>query len=62
MAGSRILKIMDHEEIAPQQNEASAATIKEGKIEFRNVTFSYDGEHHVLKTLVSLLIQVKLWL
>lgn len=51
VAGSRILKIMDHEEIAPQQNEASTATIKEGKIEFRNVTFSYDGEHHVLKNI-----------
>lgn len=51
VAGSRILKIMDHEEIAPQQNETSTATIEEGKIEFRNVTFSYDGEHHVLKNI-----------
>lgn len=51
VAGSRILKIMDHEEIAPQQNEASTATIEEGKIEFRNVTFSYDGEHQVLKNI-----------
>lgn len=51
VAGSRILKIMDHEEISPQQNEASTATIEEGKIEFRNVTFSYDGEHQVLKNI-----------
>ena len=51
VAGSRILKIMDHEEIAPQQNETSTATIEEGKVEFRNVTFSYDGEHHVLKNI-----------
>lgn len=48
VAGSRILKIMDNEEYAPQQHPDAAATITQGKIEFRDVSFSYDGEHKVL--------------
>lgn len=49
VAGSRILKIMDHQEATPQQNAQANATIQKGKIEFKNVTFSYDGQHNVLK-------------
>lgn len=48
VAGSRILKIFDHDELTPQQNEDADAEIVFGKIEFRNVTFSYDGENNVL--------------
>lgn len=51
VAGSRILKILDHEELAPEQNEDSTAEISAGKIEFRNVNFSYDGEHNVLENI-----------
>lgn len=48
VAGSRILKIIDNEEFTPQQNSDANETIVHGKIEFRNVSFSYDGEHDVL--------------
>jgi ATP-binding cassette subfamily B multidrug efflux pump len=49
VAGSRILKIFDHEELTPQQNPRANAEILRGKIEFRNVSFSYDGQNMVLK-------------
>lgn len=51
VAGNRILKIMDHEELAPAQNEGASEKITEGKVEFRNVSFAYDGEHKVLKNI-----------
>ncbi|HBL2187931.1 TPA: ABC transporter ATP-binding protein [Enterococcus faecium] len=51
VAGSRILKIMDTEKYAPQQNPGADQTITSGKIEFRNVSFSYDGEHNVLNNI-----------
>lgn len=51
VAGSRILKIMDHEEVAPQQKADADAKIIEGKIEFKNVSFSYDGKHNVLNNI-----------
>lgn len=51
VAGSRILKIMDDEEYTPQQHPTANETITAGKIEFRNVTFSYDGEHNVLQNI-----------
>ncbi|MGL4697764.1 ABC transporter ATP-binding protein [Enterococcus larvae] len=51
VAGSRILKIFDTEELTPQQHEEADGKITMGKIEFRNVSFSYDGEHNVLKNI-----------
>lgn len=48
VAGSRILKIMDDEEYTPQQNPEAQETITLGKIEFRDVSFSYDGKNNVL--------------
>lgn len=51
VAGSRILKIMDNEEYTPQQNPDADAEIVEGKIEFRNVSFSYDGKNNVLNNI-----------
>lgn len=45
----RVIRIMDHEELVPQQQEKHDLTIQEGKIEFRNVSFSYNGEQDVLK-------------
>ncbi|MDF9823675.1 ATP-binding cassette subfamily B multidrug efflux pump [Breznakia sp. PF5-3] len=44
----RVFKILDHEELTPQQNENASGSIKEAKIEFKNVSFSYDGEKEVL--------------
>jgi len=49
VAGSRIIKILDNQELTPKQKEQANATITEGKIEFKQVSFSYDGEHEVLK-------------
>ncbi|WP_071130668.1 ABC transporter ATP-binding protein [Enterococcus timonensis] len=48
VAGSRILTIMDHPEVAPQQNKTAASVIEDGKIEFKHLTFSYDGKNNVL--------------
>lgn len=49
VAGYRIMKLFDNETTAPAQNETSSATITEGKIEFRHVTFSYVPGKPVLK-------------
>ncbi|EPI00826.1 ABC transporter, ATP-binding protein [Enterococcus faecalis 13-SD-W-01] len=51
VAGSRILKIMDTEEYTPQQNPEADAEIGLGKIEFKNVSFSYDGKNNVLENI-----------
>lgn len=51
VAGSRVLRIIDEEEYTPQQNPNASQEIKQGKIEFRNVTFSYDGKTDVLKNI-----------
>lgn len=51
VAGSRILKIMDTTEYAPQQEEYASGEIINGKIEFRNVSFSYDGKNNVLNNI-----------
>ncbi len=49
VAAYRIFFILDHQEVAPQQDAIENAKIAEGKIEFKNVSFSYDGKHEVLK-------------
>lgn len=49
VAGSRILKIMDHDEKNPPQNPEANGVIEKGKIEFKHVTFSYDGKQDILK-------------
>jgi len=51
VAGSRILRIIDEDELTPQQHPEANQTILNGKIEFRNVSFSYDGQHKVLKNI-----------
>lgn len=48
VAGSRVLKIMDDQTYAPTQHPVAGAHVTHGKIEFRHVNFSYDGEHDVL--------------
>lgn len=49
ISSGRILKVMDDESYTPAQNETSNLLIQEAKIEFKNVTFSYDNETDVLK-------------
>ncbi|MER2064249.1 MAG: ABC transporter ATP-binding protein, partial [Alkalibacterium sp.] len=51
VSSSRILTVMDNEEYAPAQLDNKDAVIEEGKIEFKNVSFSYDGENDVLKNI-----------
>ncbi|MDR0299702.1 MAG: ABC transporter ATP-binding protein/permease [Streptococcaceae bacterium] len=49
VASSRIRQIMNESEYVPAQHPVEGSEIKEGKIEFRHVNFSYDGEHQILK-------------
>lgn len=51
VAGSRVLRIIDETEYTPQQKEGANAEILQGKIEFRHVTFSYDGKVNVLENI-----------
>lgn len=48
VAGKRIFKILDQEEYEPGKRGKEDAKITEGKIEFKHVSFSYDGKHDVL--------------
>lgn len=47
VSSSRIQTILNHQELAPHQKEEDIK-VTEGKIEFQNVSFSYDGQHKVL--------------
>ncbi|PIC77469.1 multidrug ABC transporter ATP-binding protein [Sporosarcina sp. P19] len=49
VSASRVFALIDNPEIEPKQKAASTHKIQEGTIEFRNVTFSYDGKNDVLK-------------
>lgn len=49
VAGSRVFKLLDEEQLAPGQKMTDTAMITQGKIEFRNLSFSYDGKQDVLK-------------
>ena len=49
VAGSRVFAVMDEEEEAPKPKQEREAHIKEGRIEFCDVSFSYDGKRDVLK-------------
>ena len=51
VAASRVFKLLDEEELAPSQTATVKKKIKEGKIEFRHVSFSYDGKRDVLKNI-----------
>ncbi|WP_370576320.1 ABC transporter ATP-binding protein [Neobacillus niacini] len=51
VAGARVFRILDKKELAPGQSEESNLSIEEGRIEFKNLTFSYDGQRDVLKNI-----------
>ncbi|GHH96681.1 ABC transporter ATP-binding protein [Neobacillus kokaensis] len=51
VAGSRVFKLLDEQQLAPCQNEEQPQSIAEGKIEFKNISFSYDGKRDVLKNI-----------
>lgn len=48
VAGSRMFRILDHQGYNPKQNPDGHAMITQGKIEFRHVSFSYDGKNEIL--------------
>lgn len=50
VAASRVFELLDEKDLAPQQT-GIAGEIQQGRIEFRNVTFSYDGKTDVLKNI-----------
>ncbi|MGY4734446.1 ABC transporter ATP-binding protein [Weissella cibaria] len=49
VAGSRVLAILADDTLEPTQQAPANGRITAGKVEFRDVSFSYDGEHDVLK-------------
>ncbi|TVV26559.1 ABC transporter ATP-binding protein [Weissella cibaria] len=49
VAGSRVLAILADDTLEPTQQTPANGRIMAGKVEFRDVSFSYDGEHDVLK-------------
>lgn len=55
ISGSRLFAFLDLTELAPKAAMSSAA-VSEGKIEFRNVSFSYDGKQDVLRN-ISFVVQ-----
>jgi len=50
VAASRVFTLLDEKDLAPSQKNVDAH-ITQGKIEFKNVTFSYDGQTEVLKNI-----------
>lgn len=51
ISSNRILTVMDNEDFTPEQKANSDLSIQNGKIEFKNVSFSYDNEKDVLKNI-----------
>lgn len=51
VSGYRILGILADETYSPAQNANAQGDITDGKIEFKHVNFSYDGQHQILKDL-----------
>lgn len=51
VSASRVFKLMDDPDMEPEQQETKHQTIQNGTIEFKNVTFSYDGKNDVLKNI-----------
>ncbi|WP_301108316.1 ABC transporter ATP-binding protein [Sporosarcina sp.] len=49
VSASRVFALIDDPRMEPVQTAQVDKKITEGKIEFRNVTFSYDGKNDVLK-------------
>jgi ATP-binding cassette, subfamily B, multidrug efflux pump len=49
VAGSRVFNLLDNKELAPAQEEENVISIEKGKIEFKDLCFSYNGKREVLK-------------
>ncbi|MCM3587257.1 ABC transporter transmembrane domain-containing protein [Mesobacillus maritimus] len=51
VAASRVFRLLDEEDVAPKQPLVNENKVKEGKIEVRDLSFSYDGKRDVLKNI-----------
>lgn len=51
IAAGRVFRLLDETEMAPKQENSIEMEIKDGEIEFCNVSFSYDGKKDVLKNI-----------
>ena len=51
VSAERVFELMDQRLLAPTQEGEGDPVIREGRIEFRNVSFSYDGKTDVLKNI-----------
>ena len=51
VAGVRVFRLLDEKALAPAQKSETGLTISKGRIEFKNVSFSYDGNRNVLKNI-----------
>ncbi|MBF7020260.1 ABC transporter ATP-binding protein [Staphylococcus sp. 18_1_E_LY] len=51
VSASRVFKLIDDDTYEPPQDTHANYAITEGKVEFKNVSFSYDGETQVLKNI-----------
>lgn len=48
VSGSRVLAVLNRQDDAPKAEKGSNGEITDGKIEIKNLSFSYDGENDVL--------------
>lgn len=48
VSGRRIFRILDEDEYAPTQGSDKSLQVEQGKIEFKHVSFSYDGKNEIL--------------
>lgn len=51
VSASRVFTLLDDDTLEPRQNENKNSIMTDGKIEFKDVTFSYDGNVDVLKNI-----------
>jgi ATP-binding cassette subfamily B protein len=51
VSAARVFRLLDEKEMSPEQHPEGKAVIERGEIEFRNVSFSYDGKKDVLKNI-----------
>ncbi|MFC3882270.1 ABC transporter ATP-binding protein [Bacillus songklensis] len=51
VSASRVFTLLNEEEQSMESSSASTPTIRKGIIEFKNVTFSYDGKRDILKNI-----------
>ncbi|ARK30899.1 ABC transporter ATP-binding protein [Halalkalibacter krulwichiae] len=51
VSGGRVFKLMDYKEYAPLQQGEYSPSIHNGEIEFKDVSFSYDGKSDVLRNI-----------